>query len=81
MARRVPYPRAAAVEFGRRVHERRRLLYMTQMGLARAVGVERGFISSMENGQAPSFGTLLALAIALRTDPAELVRGLHEMAS
>jgi transcriptional regulator with XRE-family HTH domain len=71
-------PRAAAVEFGKRVNRRRVALGMTRNGFARDMGVDRMTVRFIETGRnKPSFGMLLALADALDTDPCELVRGLH----
>lgn len=79
--RHVPVPEGAVAEFGRRVRERRIALRLTQQNVADAIGVARAHISVMESGgRPPSFGSLLALARALRVDAGTLVRGLHKAA-
>lgn len=78
--RHVPVPEEAVAEFGRRIRERRAALRLTQQAVADAIGVDRGHVSFMESGdRPPSFGSMLALARALRVDAGVLVRGLQKV--
>jgi transcriptional regulator with XRE-family HTH domain len=59
---------------GDRIKARRKMLNMTQVELADAVGVKQGFLSRVEAGKVDvSTDTLVALARALRTRVGELL--------
>lgn len=52
--------------FGRRLRQLRRQKGLSQAQLAEAIGVSPEFVSNMERGvNAPSFGTLERLSVAL----------------
>lgn len=69
--------RAAAVELGRRVRERRNELGVTQMALADAAGMHFTYLSSVERGERNlSLENILRLSVALDVDAAVLVKGL-----
>ena len=56
---------------GRRVALERQKLNLTQEALAEKVGVQKRWISRVENGWVPGFKTLLLIAQALDLDPCE----------
>ena len=63
-----------AEAFGRALRHRRREASLTQERLALEAGLERVFISWLENGrQQPTFETILKLAAALSCKASELV--------
>ena len=73
-----PDDEALAREFGRRLRSARTEAGLTQEQLAEGAGVHPTYISNMERGySAPTLGTLVRLAAALGTDPADLVSGLR----
>ena len=64
-------------EFGERLRDLRSTAGLSQERLAQDAGVSWSTVSQIERGQrAVRLVTLLRLAVALGTDPAELVRGL-----
>jgi len=66
-----------AVEFGRRVRERREKLGWSQMALADQVGLHFTYVSSVERGERNiSLRNIVRLAEALAVDPSALVKGL-----
>lgn len=70
-------PRAASVEFGRRVRQRRHALGLSQLAFGEVVGLHFTYISDVELGRRNvTLETILRLAAALEVDPAELVHGL-----
>lgn len=74
MARQHP-PDASSAQFGANVRARRLELGWTQERLADAVGLHFTYISSVERGERNvSLRTIVRLAAALRTSPADLVR-------
>jgi transcriptional regulator with XRE-family HTH domain len=73
-----PDDEALAQEFGRRLKAARAEAGLTQEQLAEGAGVHPTFISNMERGySSPTLGTLVRLAAALGSDPADLVSGLR----
>jgi transcriptional regulator with XRE-family HTH domain len=72
--------RAAILEqFGRKLRERReaRPVRISQEALGRRAGLHRSEISFLERGlREPNLLTILGLAYALNTSPAELLDGL-----
>lgn len=74
---RLPQPRAASLEFGRRVRRRRHALGLSQLAFSDVVGLHFTYISDVELGRRNvTLETILRLAAALGIDPAELVQGL-----
>lgn len=67
---------------GERIRHLRQLREMTQVQVAKAVGVTQGAISQLERDQnsAPSAATLLALANALQASPEWIQHGTGPMA-
>jgi transcriptional regulator with XRE-family HTH domain len=64
--------------FGDRVRGRRSERGLAQEALALKAGINRAYIGSLEAGQRnPSLETVAKLAIALKVDAADLVRGLQ----
>ena len=64
---------------GKVVKIRRKRLGMSQDELAQEAGVDRAFISNIENGQrSPSFGTVSALANGLKMRYSRLVHNCEE---
>jgi len=65
--------RAVAAE----LKARRTVLGLNQEGLAFAAGVDRTFVARLENcSTSLSLGTLFHVAVALETDPGELVSAI-----
>src|SRR5947208_4111124 len=65
---------------GQRVREKRMALVLSQEGLAQAAGLHRTQINLIEqNRRKIRIETLLRLAIALQTEPADLLPGLAEV--
>jgi transcriptional regulator with XRE-family HTH domain len=63
--------------FGHRVREHRLALGMSQEELADAAGIHRTYVSSVERGRRNvSLDNIVALAHALRIDPARLLEGM-----
>lgn len=59
---------------GQQVKKRRRALELTQAALARQAGVRRAMLIEIEKGEAnPTLDSLVRIATALKTDPAELL--------
>ncbi len=62
--------------FGRAVQRRRKQLGMTQEELAAASGLNRSFLSEIENGRVSiSLARAARLAEALQSDLADLIKG------
>jgi transcriptional regulator with XRE-family HTH domain len=60
---------------GRRLAELREARGLSQHALAKAIGVTSQFVGRLESGErAPSLKVMEALASALKTDPADLMR-------
>jgi transcriptional regulator with XRE-family HTH domain len=71
------FPNPEAVEFGRRVRDRRTVLGLSQMALAERAELHFTYVSSLERGRRNvSLRNIVRLADALNVDPADLVRGL-----
>jgi transcriptional regulator with XRE-family HTH domain len=67
------------VEFGDRVRSYRLKTGLSQEGLAYEAGINRTYIASLEAGQRnPSLDLMARLAVALRVDLGDLVRGLQK---
>lgn len=67
-------------EFGRRIRDQRLELGLSQEALALKAGINRTYIGSLESGQRnPSLDNISRLAIALKIDAADLVRGLQKL--
>ena len=67
------------MEFGDRVRSYRLKAGLSQEGLAYQAGINRSYIASLEAGQRnPSLDLMARLAVALRVDLGELVRGLQK---
>ena len=59
--------------FGKRLQEERKAKKISQEKLAKLTGLERTFISLIENGKnSQSFSTILKICEALEIDPSEL---------
>lgn len=72
--------RPGAVEFGRRVRNRRQQFHLSQIALSEKMGWTMHFtyISQVERGERNiSLENILRLAVGLRTDPSTLVKGLR----
>jgi len=66
------------IEFGDRVRAGRRLLGLSQEGLAERAGLDRTYVGSIERGERNvALLNLLRLAAALDVELAELVRDMH----
>jgi transcriptional regulator with XRE-family HTH domain len=64
---------------GKVINLRRRRLGLSQQELAENAGVDRTFISNVENGQRnPSFGTVASIAGGLKMRYARLVHNCEE---
>jgi transcriptional regulator with XRE-family HTH domain len=64
--------------FGLRLKAKRDVLGISQEELAGRSGLHRTYVSQLERGlKSPSLSTLFALALALKTDPSDLVRDLR----
>ncbi|MCK6478667.1 MAG: helix-turn-helix transcriptional regulator [Planctomycetes bacterium] len=60
------------------IRDRRKSLGVSQEKLAHAAGASQSYVSSLECGRRnPSFLSLLRIARALKTTPAELLGGLR----
>jgi transcriptional regulator with XRE-family HTH domain len=71
----------AALEFGKRVRERRVALGLSQMALADLVGLHFTYVSSVERGERNiSLENIVRLADALDTDAGTLMSGLRPTA-
>ena len=69
---------AAAEKFGQRVRARRHELGLTLEQLAERADMHWTYVGSIERGtRNPTLRNILRLAAALKTDPADLVRGLR----
>jgi transcriptional regulator with XRE-family HTH domain len=67
-------------EFGDRIRNRRLKLGLSQEALALKAGINRTYIGSLESGDRnPSLENIARLAVALRVDAADLVRGLQKL--
>lgn len=67
-------------EFGDRIRARRLRLDLSQEALALRSGINRTYIGSLESGERnPSLENIAKLAIALRIDVGDLVRGLQKV--
>lgn len=65
---------------GTRIGEERRRLELSQVGLARAVGLTSGIVSRYERGEnCPTVETLLQLAVVLGVEPGALLPELVEV--
>jgi transcriptional regulator with XRE-family HTH domain len=70
-------PRHLDVEIGRRIRERRRAIGMSQVQLARAVGVTFQQVQKYERGaNRVSFSRLMDIVVALRCHLTDLTEGL-----
>ena len=70
--------RSATATFGARVRERRLRLGWTQEKLAERADLHWTYIGQIERGERNlGLVNILRLAVALKVDPAELVRGLR----
>jgi transcriptional regulator with XRE-family HTH domain len=59
--------------FGKILQEERKAKKISQEKLAKLTGLDRTFISLIENGKrSPTFSTILKLCSALEIDPSEL---------
>jgi transcriptional regulator with XRE-family HTH domain len=59
--------------FGKILQEERKAKKISQEKLAKLAGLDRTFISLIENGKrSPSFSTILKICLALKIDPSEL---------
>ena len=59
--------------FGKILQEERKAKKISQEKLAKLTGLDRTFISLIENGKnSPSFSTILKICEALEIDPSEL---------
>jgi len=59
--------------FGKILQEERKAKKITQEKLAKLTGLDRTFISLIENGKrSPTFSTILKICSALEIDPSEL---------
>ena len=68
------------VAFGQRVSTFRGDRGLSQEALALKAGINRTYIASLEAGQRnPSLDMVARLALALKVDVAELVRGLQRL--
>lgn len=68
---------AAAAHVGDRIAAARKRYTMTHDQLAAATGIDSSNIRSYESGRAmPSIHTLVRIAVALETDPGDLLDGL-----
>jgi transcriptional regulator with XRE-family HTH domain len=66
------------VEFGDRLRARRQELGWSQEALAFKAGINRTYIASLESGRRnPSLDLIARLAVAMKLDAGELVRGLE----
>ena len=67
----------ATAEFGRRVRARRGELGLSQEALADVARLHWTFVGQVERGRRNlTLHNILKLAVALRVDPGELVRGI-----
>lgn len=64
--------------FGRAVHDRRRVLGMSQADVAERAGLSRRFLNRLENSGDvnPSLRVIVALSRALKIAPDKLMRGI-----
>jgi transcriptional regulator with XRE-family HTH domain len=70
-------PRHLDVEIGRRIRERRRVIGMSQVQLARAIGVTFQQVQKYERGaNRVSFSRLMDIVVALRCHLTDLTEGL-----
>jgi transcriptional regulator with XRE-family HTH domain len=70
-------PRRLDVEIGRRIRERRRAIGMSQVQLARAIGVTFQQVQKYERGaNRVSFSRLMDIVVALRCHLTDLTDGL-----
>jgi transcriptional regulator with XRE-family HTH domain len=59
--------------YGKILQEERKAKKISQEKLAKLAGLDRTFISLIENGKrSPSFSTILKICLALKIDPSEL---------
>ncbi len=74
----MPQPASdAALEFGRRVRERRIALGLSQERLAEGTELHWSFVGRIERGKANlTLRNILRVAEALGADPGDLMRGL-----
>lgn len=67
---------------GQRIRARRRMLGMTQEGLAHEAGLDRSYVGRIERGEHNlTFVALVRLARAMRCDVAALTAGLPSVRS
>jgi transcriptional regulator with XRE-family HTH domain len=79
MRRRIEKHNQLLYNLGKRMHDRRRSLGITQEQLAEKSGLSTNYIARLEIGdKAPSFGTLIALSAALEIEASELLAGDKE---
>ena len=77
MAARAAKEPTATQRFGARVRDRRRRLGWTQEELAEQAELHWTYVGQVERGERNlGLVNILRLAVALKADPAELVRGL-----
>lgn len=67
--------RDAIRRFGTNVHDLRKARSLSQERLAEMAGLDRTYISQVENGANVTLATVYKLANALQVDTAELFRG------
>jgi transcriptional regulator with XRE-family HTH domain len=59
--------------FGKILQDERKAKKLSQEKLAKLTGLDRTFISLVENGKrSPTFSTILKICLALEIDPSEL---------
>jgi len=64
--------------FGRRLRQRRRQAFMSQVELARLLDLHRTEIGALERGRRiPRLDTILKLAAGVEASPCELIAGLR----
>jgi len=65
-------------EIGRRMLSVRKVLHLTQAHVAEAAGIDASFYGQIERGvNTPSLETFVAIAGALKSDPADLLPKRH----
>lgn len=70
--------KSGQVRFGARVRERRLELGYSQERLAEIAGLHRNYVGSLERGERNvALMNILRLAVALKTDPSDLIKGLR----
>ncbi|MED0678719.1 helix-turn-helix transcriptional regulator [Aneurinibacillus thermoaerophilus] len=66
------------IDIGKKIRERRKVLGMTGVEVAKAVGIGQSTLSQIENGTSPTLDTLFKICNALSIKPSELLADENE---